>query len=434
MRKLLFITFIAFVMGACQPSAMPDLMVKRQNHQFIVDGKPYYFVGTNYWYGAILASTGQGGDRERLLKELDLMKQSGINNLRVLVGAEGPNGEPYRVTPALQLSPGVYNDTILDGLDFLLNEMGKRQMYAVLYLHNSWEWSGGYAQYLSWNGYGAIPYPEIAPHTWSEFMKYASQFHACEPCKLQFKDHIKFVVSRTNRYSEKKYVDDAAIMTWEIGNEPRAFTDENKPRFAQWISETAAFIKSIDPNHLITTGTEGRHGCEKDMELFKQIHADPNIDYLTMHIWPKNWGWLDNKRIVETIDSCIVLTKKYMNDHILVAQELNKPLVLEEFGLPRDHHLFTPDDTTIARDKFYASAFQMVEENQKANGVLAGSNFWAFTGAGRHHSTSSYWANGDDLMGDPPQEEQGLNSVYDVDSTTISLIKDHAQRLTQFNN
>jgi mannan endo-1,4-beta-mannosidase len=40
--------------------------------QFMRNGKPYYFVGTNFWYGAILGSEGEGGNRERLIKELDL--------------------------------------------------------------------------------------------------------------------------------------------------------------------------------------------------------------------------------------------------------------------------------------------------------------------------------------------------------------------------
>ena len=44
--------------------------------QFIRDGKPYYFLGTNFWYGMNLGSSGQGGDRDRLLRELDHLKKS----------------------------------------------------------------------------------------------------------------------------------------------------------------------------------------------------------------------------------------------------------------------------------------------------------------------------------------------------------------------
>ena len=118
------------------------------------DGQPYYFVGTNFWYGAILGSKGQGGDRGRLNRELDFLKEQGIDNLRILVGADGERGVKTKVEPTLQIAPGVYNDTILDGLDYLLTEMGRRGMVAVLYLNNSWEWSGGYGFYLEQAGEG----------------------------------------------------------------------------------------------------------------------------------------------------------------------------------------------------------------------------------------------------------------------------------------
>ena len=84
--------------------------------------------GQNRWYGAILASEGQGGDRERLAKELDFLKENGMVNLRVLVGGDGPDGIPTRVCPTLQKAPGEYNDTIFRGLDYLLAELAKRDM------------------------------------------------------------------------------------------------------------------------------------------------------------------------------------------------------------------------------------------------------------------------------------------------------------------
>ena len=59
-------------------------------------------------------------------------------------GADGLPGVEDKIEPVLQSRPGVYNDSILAGLDYLLTEMSKRKMVAVLYLTNSWEWSGGY--------------------------------------------------------------------------------------------------------------------------------------------------------------------------------------------------------------------------------------------------------------------------------------------------
>lgn len=396
--------------------------------QFMLDEKPYYFIGTNYWYGAILASPGAFGDKPRLLRELDFMKEQGITNIRIQAGAEGPDNEPYRVTPSLQTAPGKYNDEMLDGLDFLLSEMGKRGQHAILFLNNSWDWSGGFAQYANWNGKGEIPYPMVKPNTWPQFMSYAAWFLNSDNCQKQFREHVRFLLSRTNRYTGRKYTDDPAIMTWEIGNEPRAFSTENIPALEKYIRETATLIREIDKNHLITTGTEGQWGCENSLEVFERIHAPQGIDYLTMHIWPKNWGWLDIKDIPGTLDKSIGNTNKYMDDHIAVARRLGKPIVLEEFGLPRDQHGYQPTEKTSARDRYYANAFSQVVEHCKKNDVLAGCNFWSFGGEGR--PAHLFWVVGDDYLGDPPNEEQGLNSVFNTDST-VPVIEKYNAELTK---
>ncbi|MBE0668575.1 MAG: hypothetical protein IH593_13020, partial [Bacteroidales bacterium] len=200
---LVFIVAIA----SCSEGRKLDFVTVRDG-VFMTGEDPYYYIGVNYWYGAIIASDGEYGNRERLVRELDHLKKIGVNNLRILAGAEGPDGEPFRVTPALQLAPGEYSEGLLDGLDFLLAEMNKRGQYAILYLNNSWDWSGGYAQYLNWNGYGSIPYPSVKPNTWPQFISYAGQFHACEKCRDQFADHVRVMLSRTNGYTGVKYIED----------------------------------------------------------------------------------------------------------------------------------------------------------------------------------------------------------------------------------
>lgn len=425
--KTMLTTLLAATTLLYVQNSSADDFVKVEGKKFVVEGKPYYYIGCNYWYGGILGSTGEGGDRRRLLQEFDTMKKLGVNNLRILAGAEGPNDEPFRVTPALQLAPGKYDPALLDGLDFLMAEMGKRGFHAVLYLNNSWDWSGGFAQYCNWNGDGPIPYPMVL-HSWEPFKKYAARFLGCDQCKEQFREDIRFILTRTNKYTGKSYINDPTIMAWEIANEPRAFGKENKeniPALEKWIKDTAACIKSLDKNHLVTTGTEGKVGCEGSFELFERIHADNNIDYLTMHIWPKNWGWLNIKDIPGSLDKSITNTDQYMDGHIAVARKLNKPVVLEEFGLPRDHHGYTLAETTACRDKYYENIFRLVLQHAREKDVLAGCNFWAYAGAGRPVAGQTYWKKGDDYLGDPPVEEQGLNSVFDKD-TTMKVVARYA--------
>lgn len=266
--------------------------VKVKGQQFVVDGKPYYYIGTNYWYGSLLAlKTDPVHGKERLKKELDFLKARGVTNLRVLVGAEGAgkiNGVD-RVDPAFQTAQGVFNEEVLNGLDFLLMEMSKRQMYAVLYLSNNWEWSGGFLQYLNWNG-------EISDTTlkrklsWDEQRDYTSRFYSCESCKNDYRKQLEYIFNHKSSYTGKTYDHEPAIMAWELANEPRPMRVKAIDSYKNWISLTAAYIKSVDKNHLVTIGTEGFMGTEESYDLFKEIHGNEHIDYLTIHIWPKNWG------------------------------------------------------------------------------------------------------------------------------------------------
>ena len=426
-KQFLLLTVLLFLLGACAPKPAEHSFIKvNADGQFVRDGKPYYFVGANFWYGAILGSEGEGGNRERLHKELDFLKSIGINNLRVLVGADGENGIKTRVGPSLQVAPGVYNDTILAGLDYFMNELRERDMTAVLYLNNSWEWSGGYSVYLQWSGHGDAVVPAV--DGWPAYMEYVKQFPQSDSAKALFANHVNYIVSRTNRYNQIKYVDDPTIMSWQIGNEPRAFSDENKEPFARWMADVAAQIKSLDPNHMVSSGSEGSWGCEMDMSLFEKIHADPNINYLNIHIWPYNWSWVKADSLTELLPRAKENTKKYIDDHMVIARKYSKPIVLEEFGFPRDGFSFSKEAPTTARDEYYRYVFDLIRQDRESGGLFAGCNFWAWGGFAGQNPDHVFWEKGDDYTGDPAQEQQGLNSVFATDST-IEIIKAENRKL-----
>lgn len=420
-------TFILFCLGALfcgacatAPRQNASPFVQVDNGQFIRNGKPYRYIGTNFWYGAILASDGEGGNRLRLAAELDSLKAMGVDNLRILVGSDGARGITSKVEPTLQIAPGVYNDTILAGLDYLLTEMKKRDMLAVLYLNNSWEWSGGYSQYLEWAGEGKAPVPSV--DGWPAFMNQVSKFPTCEKARQIFAQYVKDIITRINRYTNIKYVDDPTIMSWQIGNEPRAFSEENKEAFANWMAETGKLIRSLDKNHLISTGSEGKHGCETDIALFERIHADSNIDYMNIHIWPYNWGWVNEDNLTDQVVNAQAQTRVYVDEHLRIAEKYGKPLVLEEFGYPRDGFRFEKGSPTQGRDRYYKYVFRLVNDTTAAYKQLAGCNFWGWGGLAEPRHT--YWQKGDDYTGDPAQEQQGLNSVFASDSTTVAVIRE----------
>jgi len=421
MIRLLFVGML-MLMGLAADAMQngPSDFVTIENGHFARDGKPYYYIGTNFWYGPILASTGQGGDRKRLKRELDQMKKLGIDNLRILVGSDGERGvQASKVEPTLQIRPEVYNDTILDGLDFLLYEMQKRKMVAVLYLNNSWEWSGGYSFYLTHAGVENVPTPQEAGYP--AYMSFMARYASNEKAHQLFYNYVRFIISRTNRYTGRKYIDDPAIMSWQIGNEPRAFSKQALPAFEKWLAKASALIRSLDPNHLISIGSEGSWGCENDLGCYERICADKNVDYCNVHLWPYNWGWARKEHLTDDLDISCRKTKEYIDQHLEVCDRLMKPLVMEEFGYPRDGFKFDIGSSTLGRDGYYQYVFSLVYDNAERGGKFAGCNFWGWGGYAK--PKHEQWQVGDDYCGDPSQEAQGLNSVFISDKSTLEVVK-----------
>lgn len=412
--------FAVFVLTAVASS---QSFISRSGEQLYDRKKPYYFVGTNYWYGGLIAADPdkkRGIDRVR--QDLDFLKKQGVNNLRLLGGVEGlgPLNGVVRVGPAFQTQQGIFDESALDGLDIVLDEMAKRDMRAVIYVSNNWEWSGGFQQYLIWNDQISKDWLTKKPD-WDTLRDLVAKFYSCSLCKYSYARQAARLVRRINTVNGKRYRNDPTIMAWQIANEPRPMRPAAVEAYKQWIAETALQLQIIDPNHLVSIGSEGWIGSE-GMEVYEQIHADPNIDYLTIHIWPKNWAWFANGRMAEEYQNFRDETIKYIEDHAAIARKLRKPLVIEEFGLPRDGQSFDPSSATKIRDRYFSEVLSSVRKHPN----IAGANFWAFGGDVR--PAELWWKAGNEYVGDPPMEEQGLYSIFTYDRSTWKVIKRHASR------
>lgn len=434
MRRAIFYIFcIAVLMLTveCRATSVGgtnrERFVSVDGDRFVRDGNEYTFHGANMWYAAILGSEGQGGDRARLCRELDTLKSRGIMNLRVLAGgSDGLSQRESHTWPSLQPKPGVYNDTLLVGLDFLMAELERRHMTAVLFLNNSWDWSGGFGTYLEWAGQGEAP----EGSQWTEFERYHSQFTRNEKAMKMAADHTRFMVSRTNTITGKPYTESPALMAWEIANEPRPFSNkgEVKESFLKWIESQARLIKSIDKNHLVTTGSEGYYGCAQDTSLLRRVHAVPEIDYCTIHIWPHNWSWLgpcigDTKQSRErngvtapqdSLPRAMAKTRWYLQLNYDVLSPLGKPIVIEEFGYPRDNYSITPGSPVSARLRYYKYIYELSAQPEfRGFASSLSTNFWGW--GGEAQPQHERWQRWDTYVADPAQEEQGLYSVFTID-------------------
>ncbi|HXS18601.1 MAG TPA: cellulase family glycosylhydrolase, partial [Polyangiaceae bacterium] len=391
--------------------AASEKFVSVQNGRFSLHGRPHHFVGANLWCAAYLGSKGQWGNRERLKRELDRLMDLGVSNVRILSASED---SPLKsaVRPAFHDAERRWDDELLQGLDFVLSELSARGLRAVLYLTNFWEWSGGMMTYLSWTNGGHYLDMDDSADPWRAFADFAAQFYDAEAAVQLYQETVRRLVERTNSITGQPYKDDPTIFAWQLCNEPRPgasdlVVDKSAGPYLRWIKETAQLIKALDPQHLVSTGSEGLVGSIGRAQDYLRAHDVPDIDYLTAHIWPQNWGWVTPHDLSGSFAHAEEKTLEYLAVHRDFAQRLGRPLVIEEFGFPRDAGQFDPAASTAFRDRFYSVVYRAISDDVHSGGPLSGSNFWAWGGEGRaRHSDHRLRPGENEYLGDPPHEPQ----------------------------
>jgi mannan endo-1,4-beta-mannosidase len=101
------------------------------------------------------------------------------------------------------------------------------------------------------------------------------------------------------------------------------------------------------------------------------------------------------------------------------SRKVNKPMVLEEFGLARDNWnttvatRYSPNNPTTNRDRYFKEILEYLIELRQ--GSCAGFGVWAYAGEARP---------GDKWIADPSVEPAGWYSIYDKDITTFNVLND----------
>ena len=199
-------------------SSSPDF-VRVDGTRFSRRGKPYFVAGAHLWYAGYLGAPEGVGDRARLVRELDSLRAIGVNNVRVLAVSEA-SAMKSAMRPATTSAPGQYDENLLAGLDFLMAELARRDMTAVLYLNNFWQWSGGMTQYVNWfTGTPALDFNETGDQP--AFIENSARFYGIAAAQAEFRNVIHTLVHRVNTVTGVPYRDDPAVMAWQLANEPR---------------------------------------------------------------------------------------------------------------------------------------------------------------------------------------------------------------------
>ncbi len=264
----------------------------------------------------------------------------GLQVIRLWGFLDGPPKDGFVMQP----TPGVFPEDGYERFDYTVWRAGQLGLKLVVTLVNNWDDFGGMNRYVAWFG-----------------GSHHDAFYTNDQIKAAYKHYVQQFLLRRNRYTSRQMLDEPAIMTWELANEPRCPSDLSGDTLVNWVQEMSLFIKSMDKQHLVAVGDEGFYSIPGHPDWtrsgsrgvdWKRLIALPSIDYGTLHLY-STWG-KDNAWALQ-----------WISDHIRDGHAAGKPVVLEEYGWL----------DLAARDAIYRSWTDLV--NQEGGN---GDQFWILTG------------------------------------------------------
>lgn len=369
-------------------AAHPEGFVYADGSKFMCDGSPYYYGGTNCYYLTYKSksevknvfddASDMGLKVIRIWGNLDVGKKTGKidsqSGHEVFEGNNDGTGEKDGVYFQYwddKAGKPVVNEGEdgLRRLDYVIKQAEEHNMKLVITFTNYWEAFGGMGQYVKW--YQMSQGKSVGNSKVDE--KDTCDFYTNETIKGWYKDYIKTLLNHTNYYTGEKLMDSEAVFSWELSNEPRCTVDEfcKDDILYNWAKEMSAYVKSIDPYHMVSVGDEGfynlgyQEAAKQDLPSaaysgyygvdFNKLMTIDTVDFGTPHMYVDQWGF-------DLGDDDLEWIKR----HAQTTASADKPVIFEEFGLT--------DKTK--RDAAYSDWLDIVTGDYYEGVEYQGFNYW----------------------------------------------------------
>ena len=397
-RKYLVLAAFALIAGAAVLLVVSNWrdrgragFVRARNGRFVIDGKPFRFVGAN------VAVFYRDEDRAKLPETLRQAAQHGIKVVRVWASGEGgPNDvkpiadfKDWPRTHSFRNKPDEWNEAEFVFLDQVLAEAANNNLRVQLCLVNWWRDTGGISQYLRWSGINGA---DDDAYPYGLNLEKAMLFYTNETARRLYRAHIEKIATRRNTVTGLLYKDDPTIFGYELINEGQCLTGRWEEQRA-WIAEMSNYLRSLDPDHMIAPGVWGYRLAAERREWLAD-HALPNIDYCDVHNYPK-----DDHDV--GVDSPKALNE-FIENRVAAAYSLKKPLVFGEFGIGPEGYNGTSEIDWYRAYLDYAAR----------NGA-GGAMFWILTPDAQRGYGVTYSS---------PRDAQLLNEIQGASHVFASLI------------
>jgi mannan endo-1,4-beta-mannosidase len=356
-------------MGLRGTQAGAQEFVRREGQALISGTDRFLFTGANAYYLPFAEAYGESG---AVGEVLDAARELGMTVLRTWAFHDSPDSSDPGV---FQYRPGVFNEAGLRALDRIVDAARRRGIRLVLPLVNNWDDYGGMNQYVRWRQESGDPEAGRSARyggadTGSVIAGH-DDFYTDPVIREWFRQYVAMLLQRVNTVTGVAYRDEPAILAWELANEPRS-SDPTGEMVARWLEGMAAFVKSIDPNHLVGSGEEGGDvdpssfpAAAREVPAwlldgttgvsFRRNTALANLDFASLHLYAETWNMP------------AAAGDAWIRDHQHLAGAIGKPLVLGEIGAREKHTgaLESWMTTALLGDAAGALVWQLLDQRRQ---------------------------------------------------------------------
>ncbi|MBT0586823.1 beta-mannanase man5E [Alteromonas oceanisediminis] len=229
-------------------------------------------------------------------------------------------------SPVIEGGMPQLNEQAMKVYDRMIALADKHNLRLILPFIDHWQWWGGRAELAAFYGETGADFYRTDSKTYKAYLHI-----------------IESVITRKNSLTGRHYFEEKAIMAWETGNELKDSTSE-------FVSATAAKIKSLAPNQLVVDGNY--------LSITPSSLIDENVDIISNHFYSVNGN--NNPDTVE---------------HDLGSIAGRKAYIVGEYGL-------------LPTDKMKSIAEAIVSKEVAGHRAVGGF-VWGFRG--HRHDGGFYW-------------------------------------------
>lgn len=343
------------------------------------------YKAVSMWYAPLLGASKDKHDRQRLVEELDSLQKIGVNVVEVLAGTKidfvATKDSTQRARGSVRTLVG--EKSYFRGMDFLLNELKRRNMWAVVSLDRI---------------------ACLDPQRQEKYGTFVEKW-------LTHKNALTGVV----------YKDDASILAWKVCDDLRIGGD-SMSLYTTWVKDCVSCIRQVDDKHLVMAvyAPFKQRDAEEDARSLSSFTAETGIDCAEIVISPCEQGWVSKGAIIEGLPHLFLSLDNYIAAYNRVMYSSERPYIVR-VQYPRDAFFTRPSTSCSARETFFEYMGLKVIECRRNEEALMG---WSIKGWGGQAKPNSLgvWDDVTEYTSEYPDEVKGLYSVFSADKSTVDVL------------